>query len=103
MGKLERLRAEYRAAKEELRRLSTLLNDYKYGNGEEFEDNFAIESAMGDVSLMMEGLKAEIADLKAKRSARKSSSAKSTTGGSRRKAKKSKKSKKAQKTRKSRQ
>ena len=89
MGKLKRLRAEYRAAKEELRRLSTLLNDYKYGNGEEFEDNLAIESAMGDVTFMMEGLKDEIADLKAKKS-----TAKSKKGGGR---------KKSQKTRKSRQ
>jgi hypothetical protein len=84
MGKLKRLRAElraeYKAAKEELIRLSTLLNDYKYGNGEEFEDNFAIESAMGDVSLMMEGLKAEIADLKPKKS-----TAKSKKGGGRKK------------------
>ena len=99
---MKRLRAEYRAAKKELQRLSTLLNDDEYVYGEEFEDNLAIQSAMGDLTFMMEGLKAEIADLKAKRSARKSSSAKSTTGGSRRKAKKTKKSKKAKKTRRNR-
>ena len=93
MGKLKALRAEVRAAKEELRRLSTLLNDYKYGNGEEFEDNLAIESAIGDLTFAIDGLKDEIADIKAKKS-----TAKSTKGGSRRK-----KTRKSRKSRKSRQ
>ena len=78
MGKLKTLRAELRAAKEELRRLNTLLSGYNYGNGKEFEDNFAIESAMGDVTFMIDGLKDEIADLKAKKS-----TARSTKGGNR--------------------
>ena len=90
MGKLKTLRAEVRAAKEELQRLSTLLNDYKYGNGEEFEDNLAIVSAIGDLTYEIDRLKGEIADIKAKKS-----TAKSTKGGSRHK--------KAKKTRKNRQ
>jgi hypothetical protein len=80
MGKLKKLRAEVRAAKEELQRLNTLLNDYKYGNGEEFEDNLAIGSAIGDLTYVIDGLKGEIADIKAKKS-----TAKSKKGGSRQK------------------
>ena len=86
MGKLKTLRAEVRAAKEELQRLSTLLNDYKYGNGEEFEDNLAIVSAIGDLTYEIDRLKGEIADIKAKKS-----TAKSKKGGGRKKAKKTRK------------
>ena len=93
MGKLKELREQHRAANKEYERLNMLLKEFKYGNGEEFEDRFDIEEAMGAELQKIGGLEADIAELKAKRSAKKG-----TKGGSRRK-----RSRKSKKTRRSRQ